>query len=403
MPITSYHIEHSTDAAPAFELVPMTSNSGGLCPKKYRDKVVIDTIHDGHIIPERLIESPRVRPLVKSGELRKAFVLERDWGANLVAEHLVKALGLDGYHRVTTARVVMDFNRFPGNSSPDASPLDRMAVIKPFSTCLDYDEKQYILNEFYDTISRGMEAAIFGKLIKISIHTYDAYNPSRTERPDVSFITRSLSYQVNSKLPFGLFDPLFPDVLVESTCNSILRNRIGITLEKAGLMVEHNYPYCAADGSVEVRAQPWYYFHEIRSRFQEGFPEKTGTFAYNLIWNMLLNTNLRSGDSEALKGYLHRFQGPPDGREIDFDAARDAYESITRFVHSDPELTHNYRRSPFRASTFTIEVRKDLVFRFENGHPVEPREHIARVIAEIVADGITTYLSQDLEEIINGD
>lgn len=346
---------------------------------------------------------PRVRPLVESGELWKQYVIERDWGANLVAEHLVDALGLNGYHRVTTARVVMDFNRFPGSSSPDAAPLDRMAIIKPFSTSLDYDEKQYILNEYYDAISQRMEAAIYGKLIKICIHTYDAYNPSRTERPDVSFIARSLSYQLHSRLPFGLFDPLFPDVLVESTCNSILRNRIGITLEKTGLRVEHNYPYCAADGSLEVRSQIWFYFHEIRSRFQKAHPEKTGTVAYNLIWDMLLNTNLRNGDSEALKGYLHRFQGPPEGREIDFDAARDAYETIARFVHSDPELTRSYRRSPFRASTFTIEVRKDLVFGFEDGEPVEPLEQNAKVIAETVADGIATYLSQDLEEIINGE
>jgi hypothetical protein len=277
-----------------------------------------------------------------------------------------------------------------------------MAIITPFAECLDYEEKQYILNEYYDAISRGIEAAIYGKLIKIAIHTYDAYNPSRTERPDVSFITRSLSYQINSRLPYGLFDPLFPDVLVESTCNSILRNRIGITLEKAGLTVEHNYPYCAADGSVEVRAQPWYYFNHLRSLFQEAHPDKTGTFAYNLVWNMFLNTNLRNGDSEALKGYLHRFQGPPEGREIDYDAARDAYESIAHFVRSKPDMIHDYRRSPLRASTFTIEVRKDLVFRFEDGQPVEPREHVARVIAEIVAEGISKYLGQDLAQVLEG-
>ena len=84
----------------------------------------------------------------------------------------------------------------------------------------------------------------------LTIHTYDVHNPSLTERPELSLITRSQSYQNNSHLPFGLFDPLFPDVLMESSTDPVLRDRIALTLEKLGVRVEHNYPYCLPDGSL---------------------------------------------------------------------------------------------------------------------------------------------------------
>lgn len=395
-----YPIHYSTEQGPVFEFSPVEQAGVGVCPEHYRDRIVIDTVHDGHQIPERLLESPRVRPLVEDGSLWKAFVAERDWGANLVAGHLARYLGLDGYNRVVPARLVMDFNRFPGSSQPDATPLDRMAIIEPFASCLDHEEKRFVLSSYYDAVSERMEEAIKGKLIKLSIHTYDARNESRTERPKVSIITRSISYQLTSRLPYGLFDPMFPDVLVESCCNTILRDRISITLEKAGISVEHNYPYCAPDGSLEVRSQPWFYFQRIRSLFEEAFPETKGRRSYEMVWRMLFNTNLRDGDAEALRGYLHRFRKPLAGHEAEFSNARDAYEAIADFTRSNPSFVRDFRRAPERTNTLSIEVRKDLVFRFDGEEPVEPLEQNAREVAEIVGDGIATYLSEDLEEVL---
>ncbi len=395
-----YPVKYSTEQRPSFEFCAVEPMGLGVCPEHHRSEVGIDTVHDGHLIPQRLLDSPRVRPLIEDGSLWKAFVTERDWGANLVAAHLVRFLGLDGYHRVMPARLVMDFNRFPGNSPPDATPLDRMAIIEPFASCLNHEEKAYVLNSYYDAVSEGMEAAILGKLIKLSIHTYDARNASRTERPKVSIITRSISYQLNSHLPFGLFDPMFPDVLVESCCNTILRDRISITLEKAGISVEHNYPYCAPDGSLEVRSQPWFFFQKVRALFEERYPETIEQSSYKRVWRMLFNTNLRDGDAEALRGFMHRFRKPLAGHEVEYKEARDAYETIASFTRSNPTLVKDYRRAPDRTNTLSVEVRKDLVFRFDGDEPVEPMEDNAREVAAILAEGIATYLSDDLEEVM---
>lgn len=396
-----YPVQFSAVSTQPFEFVPNPSASSvGSCPPAYRDRLVIDTIHDGHAIPEGLLRSPRVEPLARDGRLWSAYVTERDWGSNVVAKHLAKALGLSGYHRVTTARLVMDFNRFPGSSPPDASSIDRLAIVAPFSQYLNHEEKRYILENHYDAVSQGMEAAIDGKLIKLSIHTYDAHNPSLTQRPEVSIITRSISYQLNSRLPFGLFDPLFPDVLVESCANTILRDRIALTLEKAGLSVEHNYPYCAPDGSLEVRSQPWFFFKVVKALFEEKHPHAKGDPAYDLVWGMLLNTNLRLGGAEALRGYIHRFSDAPAGMENLFEEGRLAYESVARFVRSTPCLVGDYRKSVTRTSTLAVEVRKDLVFRFDRGEPVEPLEDNARELAEHLAKAITTYLREDHEELV---
>ena len=48
-----------------------------------------------------------------------------------------------------------------------------------------------------------------------------------------------------------------------------------------------------------------------------------------------------------------------------------------------------------RPSTLLIEVRKDLVWHFENGRPIGPNEIEARRIARIIAAGIFRYLNDD--------
>ena len=394
---STYPIPYRVEGAPPFEFVPNPSAPEGSCPEAYRSRIVIDTIHDGDQVPEGLLRSPRVQPLIKDGSFWSSYVRERDWGANVVAEHLARALGLSGYHRVTVARVVMDFNRFPGSSPPDADPVDRLAIVDPFARHLNHEEKRFILDRHYDAVSERMEAAIDGKLIKLSLHTYDEHNPSRTQRPEVSLITRSHSYQMRSRLPYGFFDPLFPDELVESCANTILRDRVALTLEKAGLRVEHNYPYCAPDGSLEVRSQPWFFFKVVKELFEDKHPEAKGDPAFDLVWGMLLNTNLRLGGAELLRGYLHRFRSAPPGMEDIFEHGRLAYESVARFVRATPRLVCDYKNCVDRPSTLAVEIRKDLVFRFNRGEPVEPRQECAKEIAGHLAKAITTYLREDHE------
>jgi hypothetical protein len=363
-----------------------------------RDLITIDTVHDGHVIPEQLLESPAIMALEDSGELWKHYVLERDWGANLVAYHLARLLGLEGYWRVNVARVVMDYNRFPGNSPPKADHFNRLAISPPMSRVLSYEQKREVLERFYDRISAGMERAIDGKLIKLSIHTYDVRNPSLTDRPEVSLVTRSNSYQTHSHLPFGLFDPLFPDVLMESSTDPILRDRVALTLEKLGIRVEHNFPYCLPDGSIEVRCQPWLFFQHVRKLFNAQYPDKEGRPSYERVWTMLLNTNHRRADSEVLYGYLHRFRRPSHGAGAEMAASRRAYEAIYDFVHSTPGLVERYRRMPERMSVLGIEVRKDLVWYFDGEEPVAPSEGDARYVAEKIAEAIATYFHTDRKD-----
>lgn len=379
------------------EAVPVARPAGGgLCPDPFRHKILIDTIHDGNRIPAALLEVPQVAALRRNGTLFRHFVRERDWGANLVASHLAHTLGLQGYHRVTLARVVMDFNRFPGTSPADAALQDRLAISEPLGSCLDHQRKFQLLEEYYDPISTAYEAAVVGKLIKLGIHTYDVANPSQTQRPEVSLLTRSASYQQRSRMPYNLFSPLFPDELAESSAKRILRDRVALTVAKAGYAVTHNYPYCLPDGCVEIRLQPWLFFQHLRREFEQEFPERREDRSFQRVWQMLLNTNLRNSESEALAGYLHRFRKPPPDRLAEFVAARDAYLTIADYLKQRPDLVASYRRSRHRASALGIEIRKDLVWRFDGDRPVAPRERNARRIAELLARAVATFLEEDL-------
>lgn len=383
------------DAAPA-ELVHVTATAQPLCPEDFRHRITVDTLHDGDAIPARLRDLPAVAALEASGKLKALHERERDWGANLVAEKLCAALGVSAFLRVNVARIVMDFNRFPGMSAPSSDAMSRLALSGPLADALDYPAKRFVLERCYDPVSRAMDTAILGRALKISIHTYDEHNPSMTRRPEVSLLTRSDSYQRHSRLPVGLFDPLFPDVLVESSSSSILRDRIALTLEKRGIAVEHNYPYCLPDGSVEVRCQPWFFFQHLRRLFEDAHIECAEDPAFTRVWEMLFNTNHRGGEDLALSGYLHRFRPAPRGLESTFDDAQAAYARIAAFAGEQDDIVARYRRSPTRTSAITIEVRKDLVWNFaDDGTPLGPRDDQAETIANALATAIATYVRED--------
>lgn len=388
-------VEYRVDDCPPFEFVQVAPDGAPLCPEEFRDKILLHTVHDGNVIPDWLLGAPQIQRLMQSGQMCRNYIIERDWGADLVARSLAETLGLPGYYRVTTARMVMDFNRFPGSSAPDASQIDRMAIIQPFAQLLNHDQKRVILEKYYDQVSHGMDAALEGKLLFLAMHTYDEHNESLTQRPEISILTRALSYQQRSRLPYNQFDPLFPDVLAESSAHRVLRDRLALTLEKSGLLVEHNYPYCLPDGSLEIRSQPYLFFREVQRRFTNKHEHTTHDPAYRLVWEMLLNTNLRVADGEALSGYLHRFRKAPAGREAEFSAARAAYEEIRRFIDNRPHMVDDYRNSPNRTSALGVEVRKDLVWEFDGDRPSKPREDNARDIARKIALGLAEYLVKD--------
>ena len=396
--------QYTTECEHLFEKIKVTpvANSTTNVPDNLKPRIVVDTVHDGNFIPPELMRTSRITRLQDDKSLWEHYVIERDWGANLVAEKLVSFLGIEQYYRVNLARVVMDFNRFPGSSMTGASSLERLAINPPFSEMLSHEEKYRVLRTYYDEISKQMESVIANSLIKISIHTYDEHNVSLTQRPEVSLISRSLSYQRFSKLPFGKFDPLFPDILAESTTTRILRDRIALHLEKAGVLVEHNYPYCLPDGSLEIRALVWFFFQHLRKIFVENHPETSEDPSYGLVWHMLLNTNLREARAEALYGYLHRFRTPPRDDGDFFADARDAYEHIREFLNNNYELVDNFRTSPDRPSAISIEVRKDLIWEIDDHTPVRMIEERATLIAEKIAEAVSVYLREDrISELSN--
>ena len=335
------------------------------CPDADLSRVAVVTLHDGSYVPQGILDAPALRPVFESGELANSFRVKRDWGASLLSGHLAQALGVGGFHRVDVSRLVMDFNRFPGSTPRLSSHLDKLAISGYLARDLDYVDKRWILDTLYDGVSGQMDAVISDKLLVISIHTYDEHNPSDTQRPEVSILGRSHSYQQDSRLPFGLFDPLFPDVLAESAVRGALRDRIALTLEKAGIFVEHNYPYCLPDGSLEIRCQPWFFFHRLRAHYEVSHPESVQCPAHRLVWRMLQNTNQRCAEANALAGYLHHFREALPGRREDFERARMSYESIGRHLMAHEPLVHAYRFSQDRTSALTLEVRKDLVWHFD--------------------------------------
>lgn len=112
---------------------------------------------------------------------------------------------------------------------------------------------------------------------------------------------------------------------------------------------------------------------------------------------MLKDTNLRSSEAGALRSYIHRFRRAPAGEEALFVAAERAYRCLDAFIEADSRaLVGEYRRSTERAMSFGIEVRKDMMWRFDSsGRPVELEPSRGLCIADRIAEAIVVYLLED--------
>lgn len=360
-----------------------------------KPRVFIDVIHDGHWLPAEFL-TDRDGNEITLEQIAPDYIRERDWGAGHIAARLARQLGLPSYARVNVARVLMDFARFPGSTPRNADHLHRFAINYPFSHLLSYRQKKRVLEDYYDGVSKELEAQLAGRLVKIAIHTYDQYNESGTERPAMSLMTRSIGYQTESEMPAGLFDPMYPDVLAEFTSDRVLRDRISLTLEKAKIPVAHNYPYLLPEGSLEVRYQVWAFFRALRDEFENAYPETADNPSYEMVWEMLFDTNLRSSESEALRSYMHMYRRPPIGREHQFARAEDAYEHVEAFCEDQADFIERYRFSRRRTSSIAIEVRKDIACELgTDGAPVAMKWENINLVADTLADAISTYFRDD--------
>lgn len=382
-----------------FEWSAVEGHGDHLLPEALRRRVLIHTVHDGGAIAAAYRRDAAGNPLVDPAQLERSYIRERDWGANLVAHNLAQALGTGGYGRVTVARVLLDFNRFPGTSPPGTDdPLERLAINAPFAQRLQHHQKMSVL-DLYDEISRQLETHLADKLLIIGVHTYDERNASQTSRPHLSLITRPAGYQRESRLPYGVFDPIYPDRLAESTCSRILRDRMSLELERGGFRVSGNHPYALPEGSVEVRSQVWFFFRDLRRRWEAFSPQSRSDPAYALVWTMLLNTNLRQGRAEALRGHLQRYRKPEPSQAELFERAVAAYGAIAAFI-DQADVVNEFRRNPDRPSSLALEVRKDLVCEMDDteGRPTPPTGVIqarAQRIAGLLAQAIGTYFDND--------
>lgn len=362
----------------------------------HEERVLLYTIHDGDQVP-RYLFGERSEEILDRPEVAATYVAERDWGADRMARNLAAELGLSGYFKVHLARLVMDYGRFPGSSGTGAAYLQRSAIFPPFADLLSEEQKHDLLRTAYDTMSADMVDRMQGKKVAIGIHTYDPHNASGTERPQVSLVTRLLEYQIHSTVPPEVFDPIFPPILCEATCHRALSYQMLLNLERGGYHTAHNYPYVMPVGSLEIRAQVWFFFRHLRERFCELHPETRDSPAFQRVWQMLLDVNRRSADAQWLRSYLHRYREPLPGQEKVFAAARRAYARIREVLAEHHEAwVDAYRYAPERPDHLGIEVRKDLLADIDLvGCRVSPRpdaEERSRDIARHMARAIRTYL-----------
>lgn len=393
MPITSPTI---TEHLEPVEYVPVRA-SGGSDAAAHED-ILVFTIHDGDQVP-RSLWGDRTEEILARPEVHHAYIHERDWGANQVAEHLARELGLGGYLRVNLARFILDFGRFPGTSSAGRDYLHRRCMYPPVEHLLSEEAIHQALALYYDGISQALTRHFATKRITLAVHTYDALNATGTERPKISLVTRSLEYQNRSALSPNVFDPLFPAILCEATSDRALTYQLLLDLERAGHHTALNYPYTMPEGSVEIRAQVWFFFRCLRRHFNRRFPDSAVRPEYQRVWQMLLDVTRRSPDAEQLRAYLHQYRAAPQGLEQTFGKARAAYARVREFLDTHRHsLVEGFRYAPERPSCVGIEIRKDQLCRIDSDlGTVEPHDRahsFAREVSTIFARSVLAYVNE---------
>lgn len=355
------------------------------------DVVLVDAIHDGYVLPDSIWNESHQQDA--GTEVVHRYVKERDWGAARVALYLADFLGLEGYYRMDVARALLDLSRFPGNSGSDADLFTRLCIGYPFSEILTPEQKEELLVYYYDKPFHTCKEVLKDKKIRIALHTYDRYDQAGNERPQISLITRPISYQLKSELPIGLYDPLFPSFLNEFVCNRRLTYSIALALEDCGYHVSHNYPYCLPDTSIEIRLQVVFFFESVLS-FYDSTDE-----AWLLVKETLLDVNKRSVWASLFRQYVHNHLPAPAAHRALFEEARQKYYLLCAEQCEQRHVVENYKHDRSRISTLVIEVRKDLLWDFDDyGFPMRPLKEHAINIAAAIAEAVEAYLIQDVSQ-----
>ena len=424
----------SAERVPSWGGPELSFGADTLLPPEHVGEVLIHAIHDGTAAPVELRSALQ--------ELAPArYAVEKDWGARRVAASLCRYLGLQDFVLVRLARFLLDFGRFPGVSPRGAEHLHRLAIPPEVAEVLTWEARELLLRR-YDEISRVYESAILHPVqnrprrLIIGIHTYDPFNAEGTLRPPLSLLSRSLTFHDQHTMHPGEFDPLYPDAIAELTADRCLTAGMARLLERDNVGVSDNHPYLLPDGGLEVRSQVWFFFRWLYKVFCEARfpgvasldPDELPAGPEKRVWRMLLDTNLRNTDSAELRSHLHRYRRPwHPGGEVGpdpFAHERAFYFQLRRFVDEHQvdlagrpvSVVDAWRLSPVRPSSMVIEIRKDLIWRFECLPPhgkadlaawqrARPRtdEGAGRTeeittLTRLIARAIRAYLTEDAPE-----
>ncbi len=401
--------------------------------------ILIDTIHDGYLIPPG-VEAEYARDRSFQAEFHRTFNDERDLGAFNVCFALAAFLGLDRFYRVTVARNLLDFGRFPGVSPPEEAHLDRLSIFGPLAPYLVQHGLVDGVLEIYDSISAEIESAIeatiegdlerrareegaglpfrredlVGSLdharhhfLRIAVHTFDPKAAGEYgKRPEVALVHRSRSIEEEGRVPRGAYSGFLPERLLAFTADRLLKAAVTTSLEAAWVPEFSDYPYKLPDGSVEMRMQIWLWYRYLRACFERhqtaakleklkmkdkaielvtpGKKESDWKTPYELFWMALSNPNQRHLYTRIIHGFLNHRTFPHElpAAQLDPEDLQELLGEVSDFYRDHKgEVARRYRYGGARPSTIVVEVRKDIA--------VDP-EGSARVGAAIAA-GVRDY------------
>lgn len=393
------------DPGPTYDVVSVQPDPNGLpLPDASGDPIVVDAIHDGNGIPAEFLSHAPDDPW---HILQKAYAAQRDWGASLLAGALASALHLRGFFRVNTARVLMDFGRFPGVTPAWADGAEPCAIRAPFDHWLTHAQQRSLLDRHYDVLAGAMARAVDGRRVKVAIHTFDGQEARNRTRSPVGLVTKVMRFSSNEpgpgSHPLGPFDPLFPSELFDCTADRLLRARLTLTLEEHGWSVDPGDPEPMSLGSVEARTLVRRYFKRLQGLFEEHHPvtDSARAEARARVWAMLTDTGLRSADAALLRSVIHQLRQPPAEHRTPCELAFREYGLIREHLLDHLDDWMEQMRAPAdRTHVLAVHVRQDLLWNRVDGPFGSPRHEGARDLGRILAKGIRCWFTEDRPEVM---
>jgi hypothetical protein len=307
---------------------------------------------------------------------------------------------------VRIARSLLDHGRFPGHSAATDSHLDRRALGPGVGKLFSEEGRRRLLRELHAPVWQALRqrlAAAFeapaqrdrpAPRLRIAIHTFDPEGGGRP-RPELSLLTLPTSCKTRGRLPPELYDPLVPPQVAACSVDPRLRDALSSAISRRGFSVTLDDPYTLPDGSLEVRALVWTYLEFLRRRFAAArahVPASARAPGSELLWQIVSDVSLERFPTASFPAYRGSRHLEPARRDL-LDQAAEVYEQLTAFATRE-DVGTAYLASPIRLSTLVLEVRKDLVWSFDDqGCPRGPRPEAAREIAAAIGEGVRESLA----------